>query len=376
MDIKEFENKLKESAENYKVSAMSLEEDQAVYEDLINTLLTGYEREYKEGSLPPLSEIEKSLATATNPIDLAAGLYNYLVAISALSAGGEPIKFSEVYTWKDDEVITKELLQKIEDKLRASLTKTDALSQGFMVLSKCLGIIQGNITYPKTTDSIPPHIGSTSNSSAGVYHDLGQLKTYYSNNYELCPSDEPYIFISNESTGIVEPRGVFSIYMLPTNSGTAADMSFSPKYYYTAYTGEEVQANLDSRYFTFDGLELFLEVLSKPVVPNTIFEKFVCNLTYSNETGIYSGSGEVLSSCYYTCSFDPKTFTCKISLSSYHPDFRAGEVFGVDIMPKNKSYIPSRYNGFISLGSNKKYFLWRSLYSSEPICENTYKVTE
>lgn len=224
----------------------------------------------------------------------------------------------------------------------------------------------------ETTSSIPPCIGTISGKRSGVCHDLGQLKTYYSNDYELCPYpyDEPYIFISNESAGIVEPRGSLDIYMLPDSSGTAEDMSFSPKYYNESGAVE----NLAPSSFNFDGLELFLEVLTRS--PNKYFLKFDCDLTYSDETEIYSGSGEVLSTCDYTCSFDPKTLACKISFLSSRSDFKGYEVFGVDIMPKNKSYIPSRYKGFIPLGSNKKHFIWNSSCSSELICENTYKVIE
>lgn len=374
MDIKEFENKFKESVENYKVSTMSLEEEYTSYRNFINTLLTFYENEYKEGSLPPLSEIQKSLALAANSDDLLTALFNLIISLSALSAAGEPIKFSEAYTWQDDEIITKELLQKIEDKLGASLMKTDVLSYYLLeVFGKCFEIIQGNIIQPKTTDSIPPYINDVNSRGVGACHDLGQLRTYYSDGRDSCPRNEPYIFISNESAGIVEPRGLFDIYMLPTGSGAATDMSFSPKYY-NELGAREI---LDSHYLNFDGSELFLEVLLRGVGEYKGFLKFYCDLTYSNETGIYSGSGEVLSTCNYTCSFDPKALTCKVSLSSWEYYSSGYEVFGADIMPKNKSYIPGSYNGFIPLGSNKKHFTSSGhLYSSELICENTYKVIE
>lgn len=222
----------------------------------------------------------------------------------------------------------------------------------------------------ETTSSIPLHI-ETLYGGSGVYHDLGQLKAYYSDRYYISPGDEPYILITNESTGIVEPRGVFDIYLLPTSSGSADDMSFSPKYCWESGTLKI----LDSSSFSFEGLELFLEVLSRRIESNA-YQKFSCNLTYSSETGIYSGSGEVMSTCYYTCSFDPKTLTCEVSFSSYHTMFEGYEVFSVDIMPKNKSYIPSGYKSFIPLGSNKKHFIYGDLFSSELICENTYKTPE
>lgn len=374
MDIKEFENKLKESAENYKVSAMSSGGEQITYEAWSNTLLSFFEEVYKGGSLPSFVEILESLELATNSVDLIDAIRNYMAIISGLSSGGEPIKFSEAYTWKDDEVITKELLQKIEDKLRVSLTKSEVLLYAFMIaFNSYYRIIQESITQPKTTDSIPFHIDNPTGTSGAVFHDLGQLKTYYSSDFGHCPNNEPYVSITNESVSIVEPRGLFSIYTLPDSSGTAEDMSFSPKYYRSG-----VAYDLDSHYFDFNGLELSLEVLLRRVEESsTNFLKFDCDLTYSYETGIYSGSGEVLSTCNYTCSFDPKTFTVKLSLSSWEYFRSFYEVFGVDIMPKNKSYIPATFYGFIPLGSNKKYFISSgSPCSSELISENTYRIIE
>lgn len=224
----------------------------------------------------------------------------------------------------------------------------------------------------ETTSLVPPFMHSTGTPGKGVCHDLGQFKAYYSNNSNLFPEDAPYISITNESSCIVEPRGVFSIYLLPDSNDTKEDMSFSPKYYNVQ---EETYLSFSTRSFDFDGLELFLEVLLKPVHLSS-FAKFVCDLTYSSETGIYSGEGTALSTCDYTCSFDPKTCTCKLSFPSWKTS--RYEVFGVEIMPKNKSYIPSVSNSsLIPLGSNKKYIIYGHVpYSSELICENTYKTPE
>lgn len=248
-------------------------------------------------------------------------------------------------------------------------------NEGDLIDSASLNNIENGIEDLEgrvTELELPVLFGASNYTLSSVYHDLGQLKTYYSDDYELCPKNEPYVFITNESMGIVEPRGLFSIYTLPDSSGTAEDMSFSPKY----YNASGAVDNPAPSSFDFDGLELFLEVLARSTGPDTFFKKFVCDLAYSGETGIYSGSGEVLSTCNYTCSFDPKTLICKMSFSSSDLDFRGYEVFGVDIMPKNKSYIPSRYDGFILPGSNKKRFIQGPPRSSELICENTYKVIE
>lgn len=357
MDLKLFSDNIRSGGKQY------------TYEDYINELLTDMDMTYKEGSLPSLAEIQDSLVRATTANELLPALSNYLVAISGLSANGEPIEFSEAYTWEDDEIITKEKLQKIEDKLRVALTKPEMLSTGTNIaLYRCLQIIQEGL---KSTGSItvPSYISSLT--EASICHDLGQLKTYYSDIANKGPDNEPYISITNESLGIVEPRGVFSIYLLPTSRGAVEDMSFSPEYYDES---GEYRLSSDSNDFDFEGLELILEILLMRDSQN--FKKFTCELTYSNETGLYSGSGERSCTYDYTCSFDPKTCACTISFS-YSGDVLGGYgVFGAEIMPKNKSYIPSTYyNGFIPLGSNKKYIidnLWARVHSSEMICENIY----
>lgn len=299
------------------------------YDTFVEAILSSIETEINEGTITSFQDALNNFMSSRE----SSALASLWASVVAESYSMKPLENSKVHNWEDDELITKELLQAIEDKLRISLTKTDLLN--YLL-----------VTYlaPEERNPFDPFM------SSGV-KEIGQLKTYLISDVSSTYWDsdlkvEPFYFITGTSSGgLWEPRGLMEIYMLPTsNKSQLDDLEFEMDY-----------RNSDSELLNLGDLSSFnpdhqaliaLCYLKTPEDPK-ISQRLSLSLSYSEETGLYIGSEANVSSTYsYTCSFDPKTwkFTVSISRGStshYFGDILGKEIVGVSVQSKNQFYIPA-----------------------------------
>ena len=304
-----------------------------------------------------------------------------LMSIIAESYSMKPLENSKVHNWKDDELITKELLQTIEDKLRISLTKTDLLNYLFLAYLTAEEETPEENPFDLFIDSI--------GSSYGTAKEIGQLKTYLVQGFgdmdSYGPKEEPFYFITNTSLGgLWEPRGLMEIYLLPTsNKSQLNDLEFEMDYRNSRY------GLLNLEYFPSTlnpgWSDLVAWCYLKTPETSNISQRLTLSLSYSEETGLYTGSDiNVVSTYAYTCSFDPKTW--KFTLSIGEPadnqrfaDILGKEIVGVSIQSKNQSYI-STYDAasyYLNDAPYKRIIYVRgSSYESKIIGDYSYTLTE
>ena len=288
----------------------------------------------------------------------------------------KPLENSKVHNWEDDELITKELLQTIEDKLRISLTKTDLLTY---YLIACLNA--GEET-PKENpfDPFMTSIGASPNLSEGI----GQLKTYLVGDDDdaySCPQGAPFYFITRTSSGgLWEPRGLMEIYMLPTgNKSQLDDLVFEANYH--ANSSKLNPENISFNSPSVQNRDLVAHCYLKPSADSKISQEIALSLSYSEETGLYTGSDISVSSTYsYTCSFDPKTwkFTVSIGRAANDQHFRdilGKEIVGVSVQPKDHSCILANFGSYYLNDAPYKRYIYYRGGSYESKITNGYSYT-
>lgn len=313
------------------------------YDYLVEWLLSSIETSINEGTIPGIQDAFINFISSFEPSELMP----LWASITAESYSMKPLENSKVHNWEDDELITKELLQTIEDKLRISLTKTDLLNYSFLAYLTAEKETPEENPFDPFVSSVYPH---------GQLVEMGQLKTYFVG--ELGDMDtsalkEPCYFItSGSSSGLWEPRGLMEIYLLPTsNKSQLDDLEFEMDY----RRCDNSYYKLDLDYIPFLGgsstSELIAYCYLKPSGGLKISQRLEFLLSYSGETGLYTGSDINVASTYgYTCSFDPKTWKFTLSLgesvgnkNSDFGDILGKEIVGVSVQAKNGSYINAQY---------------------------------
>ena len=301
------------------------------YDTFVEDILSSIETKINEGAITSFQDALNNFIGSRE----SSALASLWASAVAESYSMKPLENSKVHNWEDDELITKELLQAIEDKLRISLTKTDLLN--YLL-----------VTYlaPEEKNPFEPFVPSFAEEK-----EVGQLKTYLisavsSTYWDRDLKVEPFYFITNTSSGgFWEPRGLMEIYMLPTsNKSQLDDLEFEMDY----RNSDSELLNLgDLSSFNPDHQDLIALCYLKTPEDPKISQCLTLSLSYSEETGLYIGSEANVSSTYsYTCSFDPKTwkFTVSISRGStshYFGDILGKEIVGVSVQSKNQFYIPA-----------------------------------